>query len=48
MCEIPVTDVGHVLIGQNENVEAATGCLRDIDINPESLQYKLFKQRIDV
>ena len=26
MREIPVTDVGHVCIGQTENVEAATGC----------------------
>jgi L-aminopeptidase/D-esterase-like protein len=36
MCEIPVTDVGHVLIGQNENVEAATGCT--VFIAPEGMR----------
>ena len=35
MCEIPVTDVGPVCIGQTENTETATGCT--VFIVPEGM-----------
>lgn len=36
MCEIPVTDVGPVRIGQTENAEAATGCT--VFVAPEGMR----------